>query len=67
MLHILFTSTGSDLSTFLNDGTSLLTWLLTSMASIINTIMSNGILLIGFLITLISFAFGLVFRSAGQR
>lgn len=52
---------------FLSYATSLLTWCLTSMGSIITVIVANPILLIGFLITLVSLAFGLVFRTAGQR
>lgn len=52
---------------FLAYATTLLTWCLTSMGSIITTIVANPILLIGFLITLVSLAFGLVFRTAGQR
>lgn len=52
---------------FLGYATQLLGWCLTSMASIINVIVANPILLIGFLITLVSLAFGLVFRTAGQR
>lgn len=52
---------------FLAQATQLLTWALTSMGSIITTIMANPILLIGFMITLVSLAFGLVFRTAGQR
>lgn len=52
---------------FLAQATTLLTWFLTSMASIITTIMANPILVIGFMLLIISFAFGLVFRTAGQR
>ena len=52
---------------FLAEATSLLTWCLTSMGSVITTIISQPLLLIGFLITLVSLAFGLVFRTAGQR
>lgn len=55
------------LETFLGFATQLLSWLLSSMASIISTIMNNPILLIGFMILLVSLAFGLVFRTAGQR
>lgn len=55
------------LESFLAFATQLLTWLLSSMASIISTIMANPILLIGFMILLVSLAFGLVFRTAGQR
>lgn len=57
----------SPMASFLEMATSLLTWCLTSMGSIITTIMANPILFIGFLITLVSLAFGLVFRTAGQR
>lgn len=52
---------------FLSTATTLLTWCLTSMGSIITTIMANPILLIGFMISIVSLAFGLVFRTAGQR
>lgn len=55
------------LESFLAFATQLLTWLLSSMANIITTIMANPILLIGFMILLVSLAFGLVFRTAGQR
>lgn len=55
------------LESFLGFATQLLGWLLTSMGSIINTIVANPILLIGFMILLVSLAFGLVFRTAGQR
>ena len=55
------------MSAFLAYATDLLGWCLTSMASIITVIVANPILLIGFLITLVSLAFGLVFRTAGQR
>lgn len=55
------------MQSFLAFATQLLTWLLTSMGSIITTILDTPILLIGFLITLVSLAFGLVFRTAGQR
>lgn len=57
----------SVLTSFLSTATEVLSWLLTSMASIITTIMANPILVIGFIIMVISFAFGLVFRTAGQR
>lgn len=57
----------SVMTAFLQTATEVLTWLLTSMASIITTIMANPILVIGFIVMIISFAFGLVFRSAGQR
>lgn len=59
--------TQTTLDLFLTNATQLLTWLLTSMGNIINTIMGNPILLIGFMILVISLAFGLVFRTAGQR
>lgn len=55
------------LESFLAFATQLLSWCLSSMASVINTIVANPILLIGFLIMLVSLAFGLVFRTAGQR
>jgi len=55
------------LESFLAFATQLLSWCLSSMASIINTIIGNPLLLIGFLILLVSLAFGLVFRTAGQR
>lgn len=55
------------LETFLGFATSLLGWCLTSMGSIVTTIVQTPMLLIGFLITLVSLAFGLVFRTAGQR
>lgn len=55
------------LESFLAFATQLLSWCLSSMASVINTIIANPILLIGFLIMLVSLAFGLVFRTAGQR
>lgn len=55
------------LESFLAFATQLLSWCLSSMASIINTIIANPLLLIGFLILLVSLAFGLVFRTAGQR
>lgn len=57
----------SVMTNFLQMATEVLTWLLTSMASIVSTIMANPILVIGFIVLIISFAFGLVFRSAGQR
>lgn len=57
----------SVMTAFLSTATELLTWLLTSMGSIITTIMANPILVIGFILLVISFAFGLVFRTAGQR
>lgn len=59
--------TTTAMSAILATATELLTWCLTSMGSIISTITSNPILLVGFLITFVSFAFGLVFRTAGQR
>lgn len=59
--------TPSPFDTFLSSATSLLTWCLTSMGSVITTIVDNPILLFGFLITLVSLAFGLVFRTTGQR
>lgn len=55
------------LDNFLSIATQLLTWFLTSMGSIITKIMETPILLIGFMLIVISFAFGLVFRTAGQR
>lgn len=57
----------SALDNLLTAATQLLGWLLTSMSSVISTILQNPILLIGFLIMLVSLAFGLVFRTAGQR
>lgn len=59
--------TATPFETFLGSATSLLGWCLTSMASIINVIIETPMLLIGFLITIVSLAFGLVFRTAGQR
>lgn len=59
--------TPTPLESFLSAATSLLSWCLTSMASIIDVIIDNPMLLIGFLITIVSLAFGLVFRTAGQR
>lgn len=55
------------LDNFLTAATSLLSWCLTSMGSIITAIIAQPMLLIGFLITVVSLAFGLVFRTAGQR
>lgn len=52
---------------FLAQATTLLTWCLTSIGSIVSTIVAQPILLVGFMITLVSLAFGLVFRTAGQR
>lgn len=57
----------SPMTTFLGYATDLLGWCLTSMGSIISTIIQTPMLLIGFLIMLVSLAFGLVFRTAGQR
>lgn len=57
----------SPMTTFLGFATDLLGWCLTSMGSIITTIIAQPMLLIGFLIMLVSLAFGLVFRTAGQR
>lgn len=57
----------SVMTTFLGFATDLLGWCLTSMGSIISTIIAQPMLLIGFLIMLVSLAFGLVFRTAGQR
>lgn len=57
----------SPMTTFLGFATDLLGWCLTSMGSIISTIIAQPMLLIGFLIMLVSLAFGLVFRTAGQR
>lgn len=59
--------TPTPFETFLSSATQLLSWCLTSMASVISTIVDNPLLLFGFLITLVSLAFGLVFRTAGQR
>lgn len=59
--------TPTPMSTFLGFATDLLGWCLTSMGSIISTIIETPMLLIGFLIMLVSLAFGLVFRTAGQR
>lgn len=62
---VMFEATALD--NFLTAATSLLTWCLSSMGSIITTIIAQPMLLIGFLITVVSLAFGLVFRTAGQR
>lgn len=59
--------TPTPMTTFLGFATDLLGWCLTSMGSIISTIIETPMLLIGFLIMLVSLAFGLVFRTAGQR
>lgn len=59
--------TPTPFETFLSTATQLLSWCLTSMGSVISTIVETPMLLIGFLITLVSLAFGLVFRTAGQR
>lgn len=59
--------TPTPITTFLGFATDLLGWCLTSMGSIISTIIETPMLLIGFLIMLVSLAFGLVFRTAGQR
>lgn len=57
----------SAFQSFLAVATQLLSWCLDAMSSIITTIVSEPVLLIGFLIMLVSLAFGLVFRTAGQR
>lgn len=55
---LLTTATGAaDISTFLEFGTSVLTWMLSSFGSIVTFLMTNPIAVIGIIISLIGTCF----------